>query len=492
MSGNTQHHILYRTIPLICQALVTCPDDETVWHKGLGLLSSAKLRRALPHTSSIWLPLLLKGLEVNKSKGIILESLRLLIEAADILEPMKSCLAKPLRSLGQVANLAGTKEVTLAAECLGLKVWDNNDNVIGSQVPNQPDNQTLLVRNSSTREPPQHRLLSEILVHNLPPKPKSVQHAWTNTLLTSPHDSPSLWLHNLYQATLEASNVPEMTVTSRLGPLIHTDLFQTAFVKCHLQLEDDAAFKVVVDEAIISLLSDKTVGKNIFITFLDLLAFCTKDTTPYFIPKVFEAAKMCALQCFHGGLNQTLPGVILRYIEQHAEAFPTPESISSLVEANIRVGSGGYDAAWRTLLWLENDWNIEPQPMWITSLSHWQQALSAQDRIDKNQQVTMYSSFNLRMICYHALGDYQKGYDLAQNLFEGLDDDERRNTAHWATAAAWHMGDFDTMAGYLAFHPRGTSKSLYEAIINIHNEQYASAFYHINKAQSLSYDELQM
>ncbi|KAE8538261.1 hypothetical protein D1P53_005601 [Cryptococcus gattii VGV] len=492
MSGNTHYHILYRTIPLICQALVTCPDDETVWLEGLRLLSSAKLRRALPHTSSIWLPLLLKGLEVNKSKGIILESLRLLIEAADILEPMKSCLVKPLCSLGKVANLAGTKELTLVAECLGLKVWDNNNNVIGSDAPNQPDNQTLLVRNSSTEDPPQHPLLSEILAHNLPPKPKSVQHAWTNTLLTTPHDSPSFWLHNLYQATLEASNVPEMTVTSRLGPLIHTDLFQTAFVKCYLQLEDDAAFKVVVDEAIISLLSDKTVSKNIFITFLDLLAFCTKDTTPYFSPKVFEAAKMCALQCFHGGLNQTLPGVILWYIEQQAEALPTPESISSLVEANIRVGSGGYDAAWRTLLWLENGWNIEPQPMWITSLSHWQQALSAQDRIDKNQQVTMYSSFNLRMICYHALGDYQKGYDLAQNLFEGLDDDERRNTAHWATAAAWHMGDFDTMADYLAFHPRGTSKSLYKAIIDIHNEQYASAFYHINKAQSLSYDELQM
>lgn len=143
MSGNTQHHILYRTVPLICQALVTCPDDETVWLKGLRLLSSPKLRRALPHTSSIWFPLLLKGLEVNKSEGIILESLRLLIEAADILEPMKSCLVKPLRSLGKVANLAGTKELTLVAECLGLTVWDNNNNVIGSHVPNQVCLQTI-------------------------------------------------------------------------------------------------------------------------------------------------------------------------------------------------------------------------------------------------------------------------------------------------------------------------------------------------------------
>lgn len=137
MSGNTQHHILHRTVPLICQALITSPDDETVWLEGLRLLSSAKLRHALRHTSSIWLPLLLKGLEVTKSERIILESLRLLIEAADILEPMKSCLIKPLRSLVKVANLAGTEELILVEKCLGIKVTDNKNNVFGSDSPNQ-------------------------------------------------------------------------------------------------------------------------------------------------------------------------------------------------------------------------------------------------------------------------------------------------------------------------------------------------------------------
>lgn len=39
----------------------------------------------------------------------------------------------------------------------------------------------------------------------------------------------------------------------------------------------------------------------------------------------------------------------------------------------------------------------------------------------------------------HALGQYEKGYELAQALYEGLTDYERRSTSHWATAAAWHM-----------------------------------------------------
>lgn len=91
----------------------------------------------------------------------------------------------------------------------------------------------------------------------------------------------------------------------------------------------------------------------------------------------------------------------------------------------------------------------------------------------------------------HALGQYDRGYDLAQNLYESLDDHQRRKTSHWATAAAWHMNDYEAMADYLAFHPKGTSKSLYKAIIDVQSGQYASAYHHIAKAQALAHDELQ-
>jgi len=52
----------------------------------------------------------------------------------------------------------------------------------------------------------------------------------------------------------------------------------------------------------------------------------------------------------------------------------------------------------------------------------------------------------------HALGQFERGYALAQSLFEGLNDHERRKTAHWATAAAWHMvsGDATRFLLYVA------------------------------------------
>ncbi|TYJ58649.1 hypothetical protein B9479_000485 [Cryptococcus floricola] len=397
MSTNTQHHILHRTVPLICQALITSPDDETVWTEGFRILSNPKLQQVLPLTTSIWLPLLLKGLETTRSRSVTEEALKLL----------------PLRALGRSGDMGAMEYLTKAVERLDITVRNEDNQLIGKG-------------------------------------PRS------------------------------------------LGSMVHGDIFQTAFLKCYVSLEDDPVFMSCVDRALIDLLSDRSISRDILVVILDLLAFCSKERKSPLSHGVQEAARACAFESFRGALNQPLPGVILWYMEQYTEMYPTQENVSNIVEANIRVGSSGYDAAWSSLLWLENDWNVEPDPMWITSLSHWQQGLDAQIKIDETQETTMYSSFNIRMICYHALGDYQKGYELAQNYFEGLNDIERRTSAHWATAAAWHMGDFDTMADYLAFHSKGTSKSLYKAIIDVRNEQYASAFHHINKAQSLSYDELQV
>jgi FKBP12-rapamycin complex-associated protein len=47
------------------------------------------------------------------------------------------------------------------------------------------------------------------------------------------------------------------------------------------------------------------------------------------------------------------------------------------------------------------------------------------------------------------------------------------------------------MADYLTFHPKGTSKSLYKAIIDVNAEEYRSAVQRISKAQTLAYDEIQ-
>ncbi len=125
MAGNTSHQMLHRMVPLICQALTTSPSDETVWLESLRLLSSPKLRSAMASTSSIWLPLLLKALDVSRPRTVTLAALKLLAEVSETLEPMKSCLLKPLRALGREKEASGMEELTTAYSRLGLVVWED-------------------------------------------------------------------------------------------------------------------------------------------------------------------------------------------------------------------------------------------------------------------------------------------------------------------------------------------------------------------------------
>lgn len=136
MASNTSHHILHRMVPLICQSLLAAPQDEAVWLEGLGMLCNPKLHNAMSATSSIWLPLLLKGLETVRPRPVIIAALSLLGEMAATLEPMKSCLLKPLRALAKDTELglAASDEMRYTVGKLGLLVYDSHNNPIGGSV----------------------------------------------------------------------------------------------------------------------------------------------------------------------------------------------------------------------------------------------------------------------------------------------------------------------------------------------------------------------
>lgn len=106
-------------IPLICQSL-TSSDKEAVWLEGLRLLANPKFRNSLSITASIWLPLLLKGLDTSRSEKVNLAALKLLGEVADQLKPMKSCLAKSLQALSRDSKIGGIEELQLVLRRLDM------------------------------------------------------------------------------------------------------------------------------------------------------------------------------------------------------------------------------------------------------------------------------------------------------------------------------------------------------------------------------------
>lgn len=66
----------------------------------------------------------------------------------------------------------------------------------------------------------------------------------------------------------------------------------------------------VVDQALVRLLEDELITKDIKLTFLELLALFGKEKKP--IPtSVAAAAAKCALSHFSGELNDPTPAIVL-------------------------------------------------------------------------------------------------------------------------------------------------------------------------------------
>ena len=65
-----------------------------------------------------------------------------------------------------------------------------------------------------------------------------------------------------------------------------------------------------VDEAIINIFLDNSIGGEIKLTFLDLIAFLDKEHKD--LPnEVHMASAKCALTSFSGDLNESLPAIVL-------------------------------------------------------------------------------------------------------------------------------------------------------------------------------------
>lgn len=120
MTSQSSQVILSRMVPLICQGLTLAPDDDAVWLEGLRMLADPKLRRTMAMTSSIWMPLLLKGIAAARISEVILAGLRLLTEVSDIVHPMKSCFVKPIKSLMLREEVQDSEELAAADKKLGL------------------------------------------------------------------------------------------------------------------------------------------------------------------------------------------------------------------------------------------------------------------------------------------------------------------------------------------------------------------------------------
>ncbi len=128
------------------------------------------------------------------------------------------------------------------------------------------------------------------------------------------------------------------------------------------------------------------------------------------------------------------------------------------VGSNIRQD----DAAFASIDLYKEEFGLEPKSSWLQALGLWDEALIALDReFDGRAQLT-FKEFSGRLVCFHALMDFDQGYQLVMNHYDDFEHAERSDMSHFAAVASWAQNDFENLARFASNHPKGTTKLLYK------------------------------
>ena len=95
------------------------------------------------------------------------------------------------------------------------------------------------------------------------------------------------------------------------------------------------------------------------------------------------------------------------------------------------------------------------------------------------------------MRCLHSLGEWETLPVPVEEHWAAISDEDQREIASMAAAAAWSLHDWDQMENYIAtMRPDSADRPFYRAILAVHQNQFPKAMAQIAKARDLLDPEL--
>ena len=178
----------------------------------------------------------------------------------------------------------------------------------------------------------------------------------------------------------------------------------------------------------------------------------------------------------------------LHYKELEFFSETSPNIIEALIGINTRLGQ--HDAAWGTLVIAREHYDASKHEEWYERLGRWQEALAAyekkaiEDPGNPDVQIG-------RMKCLHALGEWDQLALQVEENWSVASQEERREIAPMAAAAAWSLNEWDSMDDYIAtMRADSPDRAFYRAILSVHQNQFPKALAQIAKARDLLEPEL--
>lgn len=178
----------------------------------------------------------------------------------------------------------------------------------------------------------------------------------------------------------------------------------------------------------------------------------------------------------------------LHYKELEFFTETSPMIIEDLIRINTKLQQ--HDAAWGTLTIAREQYDVTKHEEWYERLGRWQEALNAYERKAKDDPEDPDLVIG-RMRCLHALGEWEQLAAQVDENWANASNDDRREIAPMAAAAAWSLREWDSMDDYIATMAGDSpDRSFYKAILSVHRNQFPKALSHIAKARDLLDPEL--
>ncbi|XP_014771975.1 serine/threonine-protein kinase mTOR isoform X1 [Octopus bimaculoides] len=289
------------------------------------------------------------------------------------------------------------------------------------------------------------------------------------------------WLRQLNIELLKESPVPSLRSCWALAQVhnqLARDLLNPAFVSCWTNLNESQQDELV--QCLENALNSQEIPE-VTQTLLNLAEFvehCDKGPLPLELKVLSQRAMRCRAYA-----------KALHYKEDEFHRAHTRETLEALISINNKLQQ--HEAAAGVLEYARKNRLADLiEETWYEKLHEWEKALKAYEK----KQETHPDDKNCilgRMRCLEALAEWGSLNQLASDTWCIANDELRTKMAQLATAAAWGLGDWNSMEDYLTFIPRNTYENFfYRAVFSVHNENYSQAFQFIDKARDILDTEL--
>ena len=283
------------------------------------------------------------------------------------------------------------------------------------------------------------------------------------------------WMRRISVELLRQSPSNALRACAPLATLyqpLATELFNSAFVSCWTELYDPYQEDII--RSLEKALDSPQLPPEVLQMLLNLAEFMEHDDKA--LPIDIRALGKWA------GRSHAFAKA-LHYKELEFEEDKGPATVDALIMINNQLGQT--DAAVGILRHAQKYQDFEVKAEWFEKLQRWDEALHAFERQERSNVGAMQVHATLgKMRCLHALGEWEKLSNLAEEQWSLASLERKREIAPLAAAAAWGIGHWESMNTYIdRMKTSSADRAFFESVLYVQRSSYEDARKHIDKAR---------